>query len=64
MYAEWRFVPRQLVDVSHRTLEIPILDRAATMPLVLAPSRLNGLSRRGGDLMLAQDSATAGVPFT
>ena len=48
VFAEWRFVPRQLVDVSHRTLEIPILDRAAIMPLVLAPSGLNGLFRPGG----------------
>ena len=63
-YAEWRFMPRQLVDVSHRTLEGPLLDKPARMPLVVAPSGLNGLFRKGADIMLAQGAAAGGVPFT
>lgn len=63
-YAEWRFMPRQLVDVSHRTLEGPILGRSAKMPLVVAPTGLNGLFCKGADIKLAQGAAAAGVPFT
>ena len=63
-YREWRFVPRQLVDVSDRTLAEPILGRAATMPLVVAPTGLNGLFVHRADLKLAAGAALAGVPFT
>jgi (S)-mandelate dehydrogenase len=62
-YAEWRFTPRQLVDVSHRTLAAEILDRPAAMPLIVAPTGLNGLFRHGGDIALAAAAARAGVPF-
>lgn len=63
-YAEWRFMPRQLVDVSHRTLEGPILGTPATMPLVVAPTGLNGLFCKGADIKLAEGATAAGVPFT
>lgn len=63
-YAEWRFVPRQLVDVSRRTLEGPVLGKPAAMPLVVAPTGLNGLFRHRGDTMLAEGAARSGVPFT
>lgn len=63
-YAEWRFMPRQLVDVSHRTLAGPLLGRPATMPLAVAPTGLNGLFCKGADIKLAEGAAAAGVPFT
>ena len=63
-YADWRFTPRQLVDVSHRTLEGPLLGRSASMPLVVAPTGLNGMFCKGADIMLAEGAAAAGVPFT
>jgi (S)-mandelate dehydrogenase len=62
--SQWRFVPRQLVDVSHRSLEGPILGKPARMPLVVAPTGLNGLFRKGADIMLAEGAAAADVPFT
>ncbi|HET8611591.1 MAG TPA: alpha-hydroxy acid oxidase [Sphingomonas sp.] len=62
-YAEWRFVPRQLVDVSHRSLETKILGRTAPMPLLIAPTGLNGLFMRGADSALARAAAKVGVPF-
>jgi (S)-mandelate dehydrogenase len=62
-YADWRFVPRTLVDVSRRTLETHILGRSAAMPLVVAPTGLNGIFRAHGDSMLAQAALHAGVPF-
>lgn len=62
-YADWRFVPRTLVDVSGRTLESDILGRPTPMPLVVAPTGLNGIIRAHGDSMLARAALKAGVPF-
>jgi (S)-mandelate dehydrogenase len=62
-YARWRFMPRQLVDVSGRTLETTLLGRRAAAPLVIAPTGLNGLFLREADLALARAAADFGVPF-
>lgn len=62
-YADWRFVPRTLVDVSRRTLETEILSRAAAMPLVISPTGLNGIFRAHGDNALARAALRVGVPF-
>jgi (S)-mandelate dehydrogenase len=62
-YAQWRFMPRQLVDVSQRTLEATILGKPAPFPLVIAPTGLNGLFGYDADLQLAQAAAQHGVPF-
>jgi (S)-mandelate dehydrogenase len=63
VYAEWRFMPRQLVDVSGRSLKTTILGRAAELPLIVAPTGLNGLFQHHGDTALAQAAAHCGVPF-
>ena len=62
-FADWRFVPRTLVDVSHRTLDTHILGKPASAPLMVAPTGLNGIFRRHADTMLAQGAAKSGVPF-
>jgi (S)-mandelate dehydrogenase len=62
-YAEWRFVPRQLVDVSHRSLATQILGRSAPSPLIVAPTGLNGLFRTDADVELAEGAARVGIPF-
>jgi (S)-mandelate dehydrogenase len=62
-FADWRFTPRTLVDVSHRTLAARILGRPAAAPLIVAPTGLNGVFRDRADLLLAQAAAGAGVPF-
>jgi (S)-mandelate dehydrogenase len=62
-FADWRFMPRTLVDVSHRTLETQIFGKPATMPLIVAPTGLNGLFMHHADLALARAAAEAGVPF-
>lgn len=64
IFSEWRFVPRQLVDVSHRSIEADILGVRAPMPLAIAPSGLNGLFMHHADTALAEGAAKAGVPFT
>jgi (S)-mandelate dehydrogenase len=62
-YADWRFVPRTLADVSHRSLGTRILGRPAALPLVVSPTGLNGVFRWRADTALAQGAARAGVPF-
>ena len=62
-YGDWRFMPRTLVDVSTRTPERAILDRAAPMPLIVAPTGLNGVFQVKADVALATGAARAGVPF-
>ena len=62
-FAEWRFTPRTLVDVSNRSLETTILGRTASAPIIVAPTGLNGIFRRHADTMLAEGAARAGVPF-
>jgi (S)-mandelate dehydrogenase len=62
-YAERCFTPLQLVDVSQRDLATSILHRPARMPIVVAPTGLNGLFRHHGDTALAEAAAHAGVPF-
>lgn len=62
-FAEWRFTPRQLVDVSRRTMAATILGQPAALPLLIAPTGLNGLFRHGADTALAEAAAAFGVPF-
>jgi (S)-mandelate dehydrogenase len=62
-FADWRFMPRTLVDVSHRTLESQLLGKPTAMPLMVAPTGFNGLFMHHGDLALARAAAAAGVPF-
>lgn len=62
-YAAWRFMPRTLADVSHRSLEVDILGRPAAMPLVVSPTGFNGIIHAHGDCALAQAALRAGVPF-
>ena len=62
-YGDWRFTPRTLVDVSHRGLKTEIFGQPAPLPLIVAPTGLNGVYRRHADIMLAQGAMRAGIPF-
>ena len=59
-----RFVPPTLIDTSARHLRTSILGRPAEAPLVIAPTGLNGLLYRDGDVVLARAAARAGIPYT
>ncbi len=63
IFADWRFVPRTLVDVSDRRSEADLLGTPAPLPLGIAPTGLNGVFCRGADIALAIGAAAAGVPF-
>ena len=62
-YGEWRFLPRTLVDVSKRTPEREVLGISAPMPLIVAPTGLNGVFQKKADVAVAMGAAKAGVPF-
>jgi (S)-mandelate dehydrogenase len=62
-FARLRFRPRTLVDVARRDSSASLLGGRASMPAVVGPTGLNGLSWRDGDLALAKAAATAGLPF-
>lgn len=57
-------VPSTLVDVRTRTQNSLLLGQEAAMPLVIAPTGFNGLSRHRADVALARAAAAAGIPFT
>ncbi|WP_126173783.1 alpha-hydroxy acid oxidase [Altericroceibacterium xinjiangense] len=62
-FAEWRVMPHTLVDESNRDCSADILGRKAALPLAIAPTGLNGIFRRHGDIALAKAAAQGGVPF-
>ena len=57
------FSPRIMVDVSMRNLAIPILGKAATFPLIIAPTGLAALGWPQADIALARAAGKLGVPF-
>ncbi|WP_444813445.1 alpha-hydroxy-acid oxidizing protein [Variovorax gracilis] len=57
------FDPKRLEDVSKRDLSIELFGRKQQMPLVIAPTGLNGALWADGDVMLARAAANAGIPF-
>jgi (S)-mandelate dehydrogenase len=62
-FAQWRFVPRALADVSKRSTAASVLGRGLPMPLVVAPTGLNNLFWPHADLALAEAAAEIGIPF-
>lgn len=62
-FGEWRVLPRTLSDESHRSTVCAILRKEASLPLMVAPTGLNGIFMRRADSALARGAAKAGVPF-
>jgi len=59
-----RLIPKTLVDTGGRHQRTTLFGRESASPLIIAPTGLNGMLRRGGDVALARAAADAGVPFT
>jgi (S)-mandelate dehydrogenase len=59
----YRFAPRTLVDTADRHCGTTLFGAPLAMPVVVAPTGINGMVRPSGDLMLARAAARAGVPF-
>ncbi|MGJ7498471.1 alpha-hydroxy acid oxidase [Variovorax sp. RT4R15] len=55
--------PRYLVDISARSQQVTIFGRSYASPMGIGPMGMLGMIRHGGDLVLAEAAAKAGVPF-
>ncbi len=62
-FANVRLRPRRLVDVSRRDLSIELFGRRQNLPLVIAPTGLNGALWPDRNVLLARAAAAAGIPF-
>jgi (S)-mandelate dehydrogenase len=58
-----QFIPKCLVNVSQRNLKTCIFDKELAIPVVIAPTGLNGLVWPNGDIALAKAAYRANVPF-
>ncbi|MBV8784918.1 MAG: alpha-hydroxy-acid oxidizing protein [Gammaproteobacteria bacterium] len=63
-FGRWQLVPRTLVDVSARHTRHRLFGQELPVPLLIAPTGLNGVLRPRADLELARAAAAAGIPFT
>ncbi|HKO89360.1 MAG TPA: alpha-hydroxy acid oxidase [Burkholderiales bacterium] len=64
VFESWRFVPNTLVHTHARAQKIDLFGRATNAPLIIAPTALNGMLHRRGDVALARAAADVGIPFT
>jgi len=62
-FARVCFRPHRLLDVSQRDLSAELFGCRRPLPLVIAPTGLNGALWPDGDVLLAQAAAAAGIPF-
>ena len=58
-----RFVPRTLVDTTQRQQHTTLFGTPSSSPLVIAPTAMNGMQHRRGDVALARAAVEAGIPF-
>jgi isopentenyl diphosphate isomerase/L-lactate dehydrogenase-like FMN-dependent dehydrogenase len=61
--AQFRLLPRHLVDVSKRDQSVTLFGGRYTSPFGISPTGVAGIFRRDAELMLAQAAANARVPF-
>ena len=58
-----RLLPKTLVDCHARQQGTTLFGRPLASPLIVAPTGLNGMLSRRGDVALARAAAAAGIPF-
>ena len=63
-FHRWRFLPRALVDVSKRDLGSTLFGKPLPLPVIIAPTGLNGVFRHKADSQIAAAAGEAGIPFT
>jgi len=62
-FESYRFVPHTLVDTTARHHRTQLFGSEIKAPLIIAPTGMNGILRKDGDLHLARAAAAAGIPF-
>ena len=63
-FDQWRFVPKTLVNTEGRHARTTLFGRELALPVVIAPTGVNGMLTRDADVKLARAAADAGIPFT
>jgi len=61
-FEDFHFVPRVLVDVSHRSQKVEIFGKTYASPFGIAPVGISALLAYQGDLVLAQAASQACIP--
>lgn len=61
-FGEYRFLPKVLVDVSHRSQDIVLFGKSYASPFGIAPVGISALSAYRGDVVLAQTAQSANIP--
>ncbi|MFQ5683770.1 MAG: alpha-hydroxy acid oxidase [Candidatus Binatia bacterium] len=59
-----RFVPSTLVDTTSRHLRTNLFGHESSLPLIIAPTALNGMQCHRGDVALARAAAATNIPFS
>src|SRR5215469_5723147 len=54
------FVPQTLVDTTSRSHKIELFGRPSAAPIIIAPTGMNGMIHRNGDVALARAAASHG----
>jgi (S)-mandelate dehydrogenase len=62
-FEAYRLIPSTLVDTTARHHRARLFGTEIKAPLIVAPTGMNGILRRDGDIMLARAAAAAGIPF-
>jgi (S)-mandelate dehydrogenase len=57
------FNSSRLVDVGTRDSSIELFGKRYPLPMIIGPTRLNGVLHPSGDVALARAAARAGIPF-
>lgn len=63
VFAEYRFVPRAMVDISMRSTQRELFGATHDSPFGIASLGLSALTAYRGDIVLARAAASAGVPM-
>jgi (S)-mandelate dehydrogenase len=63
VFERYRLMPRRLVDVSKRDIDIELFGRHQAAPFMIAPTGLNAALWPNGDILLARAAEKAGIPF-
>ena len=62
-FGQWGFLPRVMTDTSQCSAATTFWGRAASAPMAVGPTGLNGLFWPRADELLARAAADAGLPF-
>ncbi|MCH8686719.1 alpha-hydroxy acid oxidase [Pedomonas mirosovicensis] len=63
-FHRWHFLSHALAGAAEPDLSIPLFGTDLPLPLIVAPSGLNGLFCHRADILLAEAAAKVGIPFT